>query len=223
MPADYTPLSSNPLEALVPQEGAPQTEGQISTGEGEQQAPQVDPQVYQQQVAQQIQQMLYAQQMQQLAQQNEQMRQEKIGEYIRALPAHQREYAKELVAYNQYLQQTQGQYQQAVQYIQQLENAFLPVVKDTVFSKLSQQHKVEKEILAKFATSPKDAQTIIKVLAEFKKRNNFEQRQALGSDRVSGNSGQTNHQTQHPELVKQFKNTGKIRDYIRARQSAGTW
>ncbi len=155
-----------------------------------------------------------------------------INHYISQLPSQQQAYAKQVVAYNRSLQQQQQQTAQVAAYAQQLENAFLPIVKDKVFATLSQKHQIEKELIAKYAETPSDAEKIIKALTDYRKKAGFEVRKTQGNDMVPAGGAQTREgvsnplgtRTNHPpELLQKYRHTGNLSGYIRERMAAGTW
>lgn len=122
---------------------------------------------------------------------------------------------------NQYVQALQKENEDRKRYTQQMEQAVLPMVKDKVYTHLSQSSKVPKEVLA-LAETPADADKIIKAIAIMEQRKAFQARQANGNDTVPNSSGQAFPSAQNPELAK-FKNTGDLKGYILAKKRAGLW
>lgn len=134
----------------------------------------------------------------------------------------QRPYVQAAKDYQDYLKQVGNQYNQMQGYTQQLEAAVLPMVKDRVFGHLAQQHGISKDILAN-AETPAEAEKIIRAVADFKKKSNFEQRKQMGVD-AAPISSQTSHSSStDSEISKKFRNSGDLVGYIRAKKAQGLW
>lgn len=155
-------------------------------------------------------------------QRSQQMEQAVVENAIQQAPQQQQEALRQWYAYTQYTQQLQQQNQQMAAYAQQLEQAVLPLVKNEVFKHLSDQHKVEKELLS-LAETPREAEKIIKVIAEMRKKQAASERVNSKVDNVGASGGASVGGPSADAVMSKFKNSGKIADFIREKMKSGQW
>lgn len=199
----------------MPDPQVPQTEPQV----GQQEAPQPpDWQALMQQREMQFMQAMAAN-----AQVQQQYEQALWQQHLQSLPEEQREPADQWYGYlrgvQATVQQAEWEKQQALAYAQQLERATMPLVQREVFNKMSQQHKIEADIL-RLASTPQEAELIAKAIQRFKERANFEQRKTNGNDQAPSPSFTSFPAGDSSAAKKAFAGTGNIQGYLAALRKA---
>jgi hypothetical protein len=106
---------------------------------------------------------------------------------------------------------------------QQYEMAMAPFYREQQLNQLSQQFGVEKEILNQYGTTPEAAINVARAMADFKKRQNFQQRQQQGNDMVGTPTGQGGATSQNSTIKSKYANSGKLEDYIREMSRSRAW
>jgi len=143
-----------------------------------------------------------------------------VRSQIAAMPNPQEQQIASVI-YNTWLnaQQTAMERDQAMAYVNQMQNSLLPLVKETGLERISKSAKVQKDLIAKYATDARSAQAIALALAEYRKNNAVQQRRNAKVDSVpSGTGGASFPQnSDHATLAKTLAGSGNLEEYIRAR------
>lgn len=153
--------------------------------------------------------------------QQEQYEAQRINDWFTQLPEEQKPFGQWAVGAIQQNKSKDRTIADLTRQVQELQQTFLPYVKNDAYSHLSQQYGVPRQMLEAYSQSPQEARAIALAVQALQKEQAFKQRQATNLDAVGTPSMAASSASGKEAIEEKFRGTGRLEDKLRALSQAG--